>query len=146
MRRTKRDRGRRIGETAREIPLDPGCASWREGASGERPAQIRNDAGDIAQSLAGVSAEARRRLQESERVRVRWSGEHCARRTLFDDASGVHDCDAIGELRDHAEIVGDEDHSGAAVAAALAQQFENLRLHGDVERGRRLVGDDEPGS
>ena len=98
-----------------------------------------------SRSLAS-SAEARRRLQESERVGVRGSGEHRARRTLFDDASGVHDCDAIGELRDHAEIVGDEDHRGAAVAAALAQQFENLRLHGDVERGRRLVGDDEPGA
>ena len=25
----------------------------------------------------------------------------------------------------------------------VAQQLEDLRLHGDVERGRRLVGDDE---
>jgi hypothetical protein len=77
---------------------------------------------------------------------MHWSGEHGARRTLFDDASGVHDCNAIGELRDHAEIVGDEDHRGAAVAAALKQQLENLRLHGNVERGRRFVSDDEPGA
>ena len=25
----------------------------------------------------------------------------------------------------------------------VAQELENLRLHGDVERGRRLVGDDQ---
>ena len=34
--------------------------------------------------------------------------------------------------------------AGAGLARQLLQQVEDLRLHGDVERGGRLVGDDQP--
>ena len=49
----------------------------------------------------------------------------------------------VGDLGDHAEVVRDEDDRHAAVVAQLAEDFENLRLDRDVERGRRLVGDEE---
>src|ERR1019366_3329659 len=45
----------------------------------------------------------------------------------------AHDC----------EVVGDEDHRQAELALQLAQQVEDLRLDRDVERGDRLVGDDQ---
>ena len=39
------------------------------------------------------------------------------------------------------EVVGHEQERRARLVAQPADQFEDLRLHGHVERGRRLVGD-----
>ncbi len=39
--------------------------------------------------------------------------------------------------------MGDEEHAGAAAALHVLDQFQDLRLRRDVERGRRLVGDQE---
>ena len=45
--------------------------------------------------------------------------------------------------RDHREVVADEQRSPCPLSAPrLASRSRILRLHGDVERGRRLVGDD----
>ena len=66
-------------------------------------------------------------------------------RRLFDDASGVHHGDAVGHLGDDAEVVGDEEEREPEALLQIAQQVENLRLDRDVERGRRLVGDEQRG-
>ena len=47
------------------------------------------------------------------------------------------------EVGDHAEVVGDEDHRHPEPRLERAEQVEDLRLHGDVERGRGLVGDEQ---
>jgi hypothetical protein len=39
--------------------------------------------------------------------------------------------------------VGDEQHGHADLALQRLQELEDLRLDGDVERGRRLVGDQQ---
>ena len=59
------------------------------------------------------------------------------------DAPGVKHHHAVGDFRDHAEIVGDQDHRQAGLPLQTAQQVEDLRLHGDVERGARFVGDQQ---
>ena len=46
-------------------------------------------------------------------------------------------------LGDDAEVVRDQHQRHAALALQAQQQGEHLRLHGDVERGRRLVGDEQ---
>ncbi len=61
----------------------------------------------------------------------------------FDDLALGHDADAIGEFADDAEVMGDEQHRHAVLVLQSAQQFEDLRLHGHVERRRRLVGDQQ---
>ena len=66
-----------------------------------------------------------------------------ARRRLLDEPAAVHHGDLVGVAGDDAEVVGDEDHRHVAVAALLAEQVEDLRLHGDVERGGRLVGEQQ---
>ena len=58
-------------------------------------------------------------------------------------APGVHHDDVVGELGDDAEVVGDEDDRGAGLLAQRAHQLEDLRLDRHVERGRRLVGDQQ---
>ena len=49
-------------------------------------------------------------------------------------------CDGFG---DHAEIVADQDDRRAEIALQLPQQPQDLRLDRDIERGRRLVGDQD---
>ena len=69
--------------------------------------------------------------------------EHVVGRALLDDARRIHHVDAVGVARDDAEIVRDDDQRDAEPARQVLHQFEDLRLDGDVERGGRLVGDDE---
>ena len=61
----------------------------------------------------------------------------------LDDAAAIHDGDTVGDLGDDAEIVRDEDHGRARLGLAPGEHGKHLRLHGDVEGGRRFVGDDE---
>ena len=56
----------------------------------------------------------------------------------------MHD-HAVGHLGDRAHVVGDQHDRSALVVAQFSQQVEDLRLHGDVERGGRLVGDQDFG-
>ena len=61
------------------------------------------------------------------------------------DVAGVHDDDLVGARRDHAEVVGHQDHRHLAVALQRAQQVEDLGLHGHVEPGGGLVGHEQAG-
>ena len=46
-------------------------------------------------------------------------------------------------MRDHAEVVADQEEGHALLAFEVAHQVEHLRLHRNVERRHRLVGDDQ---
>jgi hypothetical protein len=69
--------------------------------------------------------------------------EHVSGRADFGDPAGVEHRDAIGNLCGDTEIVGDEDDAATDLVAKPTKQTQHLGLHGHVERGRRLVGDDE---
>ena len=49
----------------------------------------------------------------------------------------------VRDLRDHREIVRDEEHGQREFLAQLGQQVKDLRLDGDVQRRRGLVGDQQ---
>ena len=70
-------------------------------------------------------------------------GEDALDRPLLDDPALLHHADDVGELAHDAQIVGDEQHRHAEPRLQLLQQGEDLRLHGDVERGGRLIRDEE---
>ena len=57
----------------------------------------------------------------------------------------MHDRDAVGDLGDDAHVVGDEQDADTALVGEVAEELQDLRLHGHVERRRRLVGDQELG-
>src|SRR5262245_49124368 len=61
----------------------------------------------------------------------------------LDDASPVHDEDALRQARDDREIMADEEAGEPALAADAREQVDNLRLHRHVERTHRLVADHE---
>ena len=58
-------------------------------------------------------------------------------------ASRVHDDHAVRDVRDDAEVVRDQDDRRAEALADVAHQVEDAGLDRDVERGRRLVGDQD---
>lgn len=58
--------------------------------------------------------------------------EHLGRSTYFDQASCVHDGNAVGNLRHYRQIVRDEQHGQRKLLSQLVQQIEHLRLNGDV--------------
>ena len=73
-------------------------------------------------------------------VRLR---EQILHRRLFDDLAGIHHHDALRGLGHHAHVVGDQHHRHAEARLHVEQQVEDLRLDGDVQRGGRLVGDQQ---
>ena len=73
----------------------------------------------------------------------RGCADHVRHRPDLDDAPGVHHGDAIGRFGDHAHVVRDQHHRRAVIAAQALQQRDDLRLDRHVERGGRLVGDDQ---
>ena len=64
---------------------------------------------------------------------------------LLDDLAEVHHVDPIADLGDDAHVVGHPDERGVVLRLEVVDEVEDLPLDGDVERRRRLVGDDERG-
>ena len=60
----------------------------------------------------------------------------------LNDAARVHDHHPLSDPRNHPEVVGDEKHGHVVLFCEGLQQLENLGLHRDVERRRRLIGDE----
>ena len=92
-----------------------------------------------------LAAVGRQRQQQPLGVGVVVREEHGAQVGLFHDRPGVHHLHVIGRVRDDAEVVGDEDDRGAELFLQGLDDRQDLRLHGDIERGRRLVGDQQLG-
>ncbi len=61
----------------------------------------------------------------------------------LDNLAALHHRDIVCELANDVEIVGDEQHRHVVAILQILEQCEDLRLHGDIERRRRLVGDEE---
>src|SRR5881275_336718 len=112
-------------------------------ATATRPARrwwhgTRNGAQPVARL-----AEPRHGGEEALGIRVMGVGEERLDRRLFDDLTAIHNEHPRDRLGDDAEIVRDEQDGGPEAPLQLLEELQDLRLDGDVERGRRLVGDDE---
>ena len=57
----------------------------------------------------------------------------------------IHHGDAVGDVVHHQQVVGDEEVRHAQLVLQVLEHVHNLRLDGHVQRGHRLVADDEPG-
>ena len=77
------------------------------------------------------------------RIRVRRRGKNLCGGASFHNAATLHDGDARRELRDDWQAVRDQQISKREIALQILQQLKNLRTHGNVERGDRLVGNDQ---
>ncbi len=66
-------------------------------------------------------------------------------RAVLDDLAQVHHRNAVAEVPDDPEVVGDEDEGNAEVAAQPVEQVDDLRLDRHVKGRDGLVGDDDLG-
>ena len=64
-------------------------------------------------------------------------------RPLFDNLAPMHDGDPIGHVGGDAKIVGDEHQPHTFLDLEPLEKVEDLGLHRDIQRRRRLVGDEE---
>ena len=85
-------------------------AAGSEGASGGQRGGRGNRAYDGRERLVAIGFEGGNGAEQAASVRVRGVGEEFARGTAFDNSSGIHDADAVGDAADHGEVVRDEEH------------------------------------
>ena len=81
--------------------------------------------------------------QKMLRVGVARPVEHLVDRAGLHDLPVGHHAHPIGHLAHDREVMGDQQHRHAETLLQLLEQLQDLRLDGDVERGGRLVGDQQ---
>ena len=101
------------------------------------------DVPGMVTSRAALGLDARHRAEQPPGVGVARVADHLASGADLGGATGVHDDDPVGHLGDHAHVVGDDHDRRAVGLLQLDHQVEDLRLGRDVERRRRLVGDQQ---
>ena len=69
--------------------------------------------------------------------------EELAQAGLLHELAGVHHADAVADLGDHAEVVGDVEDRRVELPLEVGDQVEDDGLGGDVEGRRRLVHDEQ---
>ena len=88
-------------------------------------------------------AELGRRGEQHARIFGARIVEDLLDRTLLDHLAAVHDDHAIGHLRNDRHVMGHEQHRHSVFALQAVDERQNLGLDRHVQRGRRLVGDEE---
>ncbi len=83
--------------------------------------------------------------KQRARIGVLGRGEHPLDGAVLDDLAVLHHADPLRDFAHNAEIVGDEQKRHAEPRLDVLEQRDDLRLHGDVKRGGRLVGDEQIG-
>ena len=109
-------------------------AAWR--IDGTRHVPLKHNALASARWI-------RRRRQQGPRVRMSGVAVQSGRRGNLDDLAQVHHRDAVADVLDHAQVVRDEEVGELELVLQVEEQVEDLRLDRHVERGDRLVGNDE---
>ena len=128
----------------RGAPVGGQPAPGREPAAVRRRTEVGRDAGDVEQLAGPVLAELRDRGQQRLGVRVAHVPEQRAGAGCLHQPARVHHVDPVGVPGDHPHVVGDENHRHPESGLEVVQQVQDLCLNRDVERGRRLVRDQDP--
>ena len=136
----------RSGGGSRPAAIRRVAAARVEGAAGRRVAPGRRPR--PAGGCARAAAQARIGHRAPPRAAPRCRGAAARRRAPsvgaeLDDAADIHHRDTVGDVLDDREVVRDEEVGEVELVLQVLQQVERLRLHRDVERRDRLVGDDE---
>ncbi len=131
--------GRRV---ASDRMVRSGAGSGRGTSS---PAPRLPPACDLTAGPLGTQARCPGRIlagdggQQRPRVGVVGFVEELVDGALLHDLAQVHDRDPVGRVVHHGQVVGDEQVGQAVLLLEVLEQVDDLRLHGDVQRGDRLV-------
>ena len=125
-----------VAKAQRAANGQPGIGSLSDGT-------VPGILGKARRLLHGRDAETRHRAQQPLGIGMERTAKQRPDRGLLGLVPGIHDDDPFGHLGDHAEIVGDQHDGGVDLLLQFAHQVEDLRLDRHIERGRRLVGDQQ---
>ena len=114
-----------------------------EAAAGRRLERARHVAREHDALAAPARVGHRDRREQRVRVGMARAAEELPRSAPLDDPAEVHHRHAVGEVPTTARSCEMKRYVSAELAPAVAQQVQDLRLDRDVERGDRLVADDE---
>ena len=141
------------GRPGRAAPAGGRAARRRQRSNARGQRGLKAQPGGIAVRRGIAPSICSRRARSSSiagiepirptRVRMRGRMDDRLDRADLDDPAGVHHGDAVAGLGDHAHVVGDQHDRRAVLLAQALEQRNDLRLDRDVERRRRLVGDDQ---
>jgi hypothetical protein len=70
-------------------------------------------------------------------------GQDLRGRAGFHDLALVHHRDAVGHAGDDGKVMGDQQEGHVFLGDEVFEQVEDLCLGGDIERGRRLIRDQQ---
>src|SRR5262245_48206313 len=98
-----------------------------EGAAGGPAERVGDRAGDGRQRRLRRGQQARDRAEQRACVGMLGRVEDVVHRPVLHHTTQVHDHYRVRDLRDHTEVVGDEDDRGAVPALQIAQQVQDLR-------------------
>ena len=126
----------------RPAPFHHVRAARVEDAPGGKLPQVGRRARDAGHGHART-VQGRERAQQAERVRMSRAPVQLAGGSRFHQPARVHHRDGVGDLDQQRQVMGDEQDREAEPVAQRHQLVENLALGDDVQRGRRLVHDQD---
>ena len=121
------------------------AAARRERTALESRGEIGRRALDRGQRRLPRTIEAGERTQEADRVGMGRVGKERLGRSELDQSPRVHDRKPVGETGHDAQVVGDDQDGHPELCPKPPQQVQDLGLDRHIERGRRLVGDEQAG-
>ena len=66
--------------------------------------------------------------------------QHAIHRPLLDNAPEIHHSDPVGHVPHQRQVMRDQDQRDPARRLQIRQQIDDRRLHRDIERRHRLIG------
>ena len=103
------------------------------------------DVSDRGQPLAAVHSHSRHGPHQGLEIGVARVPEEVLDGAPLHQPPVVDHHHVVREARHHPEVVGDEEERHVELRLEVAHEFQGARLHDDVERGGRFVGDEQDG-
>jgi hypothetical protein len=132
----------RLERRGRGTRIERERAALDEAAARGRIGEVRHAASD-GHERAGRVIGRGHGLDERLRVGVARRVQHPLGAAELDELARVQDRDAVADLGEHAEVVADQHDRRAAPLPQVVQQRQHLGLDRHVERGGRLVRDQQ---
>ena len=138
-----------VGDVGVEVA---GCvqAGWTNGQRGAKRQPVGGSRRSGGLPWIGTSSIASDKqvgegVAQAHRVGMARPGQHLAHRAALDHLAGIHHHDLVAEIGDDRDVVRHQHHREVQPLLQAAQHVEYLALHDHVERGHRLVGQQQAG-
>ena len=120
------------------------ASTWQR-AWKRQPAGMRDGSGGSPVSTTGAPSRLRQHRQQGLGVRVSGCRQDLLDRARLHDPAQVHHRDPVRDVPRQPQVVGHHQRGQAQFVPQPQQQREDLAAYRGVQRGHRLVGDDQFG-